>query len=50
MSYVALTPDRDLPEWASFQKAVAALERGGVLEPLSVYGVTGEYRLLRVAR
>ena len=50
VAYVALTPDRDLPEWASFQKAVAALERGGVLEPLSVYGVTGEYRLLRVAR
>lgn len=48
VSYVALTPDRDLPESASFHKAVGALERGGVLEPVSVPGVSGEYRLLRV--
>jgi len=49
VSYVALTPDRDLPESASYHKAVAALERGGVLEPVSVPGASGEYRLLRVA-
>ena len=48
VSYVALTPDRDLPESASFHKAVAALERGGVLEPVGVPGVSGDYRLLRV--
>jgi hypothetical protein len=48
VSYVVLTPDRDLPESASFHKAVAALERGGVLEPVYVPGVTGDYRLLRV--
>jgi hypothetical protein len=50
VSYVALTPDRDLPESASFHKAVAALERGGLLEPVSVPGVSGEYRLLRVSK
>lgn len=48
ISFVVLSPDRDLPESASFHKAVAALERGGLLEPISVPGVSGEYRLLRV--
>jgi hypothetical protein len=48
VSYVVLTPDRDLPESASFHKAVAALERGGVLEPVGVPGVSAGYRLLRV--
>jgi hypothetical protein len=48
VSYVVLTPDRDLPESASFHKAVAAMERGGLLEPVSLPGVSGEYRLLRV--
>ena len=38
---LALTPDRDLPESASYHKAVAALERGGVLEPVSVPGASG---------
>lgn len=49
VSYVALTPDRDLPESASFHRAVAALERGGILEPVSVPGAASEYRLLHVA-
>lgn len=48
VSYVVLTPDRDLPESGSFHRAVAALERGGVLEPVDVPGVTEDYRLLRV--
>jgi hypothetical protein len=48
VSYVVLTPDCDLPESESFHRAVAALERGGVLDPVSVPGVSGEYRLLRV--
>lgn len=48
VSYVVLTPDRNLPESASFLKAVAALERGGILEPVSVPGAAGDYRLLRV--
>jgi hypothetical protein len=48
VSYVVLTPDRDLPESVSFHRAVVALERGGVLEPVDVPGVTEEYRLLRV--
>ncbi len=49
VGWVALTPDRDLPEAASFHKAVAAMERGGLLEPVSVPGVAREYRLLHVA-
>ena len=48
VSYVVLTPDRDLPESASFHRAVAALERGGVVEPVDVPGVTEDYRVLRV--
>lgn len=48
VTYVVLTPDRGLPESPAFHKAVAALERGGVLEPVTVPGVSGEYRLLRV--
>jgi hypothetical protein len=48
VNYVALTPDRELPESASFHKAVAAMERAGLLEPVSVPGLTGGYRLLRV--
>jgi hypothetical protein len=48
ISYVVLTPDRDLPESTSFHRAVAALERGGVVEPVDVPGVKDEYRLLRV--
>ena len=50
VSYVVLTPDADLPESASFHKAAAALERGGLLEPVSVPGASGEYRILRVAQ
>lgn len=48
VGYVVLTPDRNLRESASFHKAVGALERGGELEPVSVAGVSGEYRILRV--
>jgi hypothetical protein len=48
VSYVVLTPDRDRPESASFHRAVAALERGGVLEAVSVPGGSSEYRILRV--
>jgi hypothetical protein len=48
VSYVVLTPDRNLPESASFHNAVAALERGGLLEPVDVPGAAGEYRLMRV--
>jgi hypothetical protein len=50
VGYVALTPDRDLPESASFHRAVAAMERGGLLEPVSVAGASAAYRLLRVVR
>jgi hypothetical protein len=47
VGYVAITPDRDFPEAPSYRRAVEALERGGMLEPVAVTGVSGEYRLLR---
>ena len=46
--YVVLTPDRGLPESASFHKSVEALERGGVVEPVSVPGAAPDYRLFKV--
>lgn len=49
VNYVALTPDRDLPESPSFHKSVAALERGGLLEPVTIPGISSDYRLLQVA-
>ncbi|HVW86834.1 MAG TPA: hypothetical protein VHB50_19245, partial [Bryobacteraceae bacterium] len=49
VGYVALTPDRDFAESGAYHKAVEALERGGVLEPVAVPGVSRDYRLLRVA-
>lgn len=50
VGYVVLTPDRGLPESASFHKSVDALERGGLLEPVPVPGVSRDYRVLRVTR
>ena len=50
VNYVALTPDIGLPESGAFHKSVEALERGGVLEPVSIPGGSREYRLLRVIR
>jgi hypothetical protein len=49
VNYVVLTPDRDFAESASFHRGVAALERGGVLEPVVTPGLPPDYRLLRVA-
>src|SRR5579884_3192157 len=45
VSYVALTPG-DTAE----DHAVAALERGGILEPLPIKGLSRGYELLRVIR
>jgi hypothetical protein len=50
VNYVVLTPDSGLPESAPFHKSVEALERGGVVEPVSIPGVSRDYRLLRVTR
>ena len=44
VSYVVLTPDGDI----AFHTAVAAMERGGLIEPVPVPGVSREYRVLRV--
>jgi hypothetical protein len=46
--YVALTPDAGFPESAAYHRSVEALERGGVIEPVSVSGLSAEYRLFRV--
>ncbi|MDE3196329.1 MAG: DUF2029 domain-containing protein, partial [Acidobacteriota bacterium] len=48
VTYVALTPDRDFAEAGAYHRAVEALARGGVLEPVGVEGLSGEYRLFRV--
>jgi Gpi18-like mannosyltransferase len=48
VNYVVVTPDRGLAESDSFHKSVEALERGGVVEPVSIPGVLRDYRLLRV--
>jgi hypothetical protein len=48
VNYVALTPDRDFGESLAFHKSVEALERGGILEPVPVPGLSPEYRLLRM--
>jgi hypothetical protein len=48
VAYVALTPDRDFAESPAYHHAVEALERGGILEPVAIPGLTSDYRLLRV--
>lgn len=50
VDYVVLTPDRDIPESASYRSAVQALERGGMLEPVETDDLPTDYRLLRVIR
>jgi hypothetical protein len=49
VGYVALTPDRDFAEAPAYHRAVEALERGGMLEPVDVPGAGPDYRLLRTA-
>ena len=46
-AYVALSPDRDFAEAASYHKAMEALVRGGLLEPVEGTGLAPGYRLLR---
>jgi len=48
VDYVVVTPEREFAESPSFHAAVAALERGGVLQPVAIPGISAEYRLLRV--
>jgi hypothetical protein len=48
VDYVVLTPDPGLSESVSFHKSVEALERGGVVEPVSIPGGPRDYRLLKV--
>ena len=51
LSYVmVLTPDADFPESAAFHDSIAALERGGVVEPVDLPGESRDYRLLKVIR
>jgi hypothetical protein len=46
--YLVLTPDRGLAESVSFHKSVEALERGGVIEPVSIPGAARDYELFKV--
>ena len=48
VTYVALTPDRDFAESRAYHRAVEALARGGVLAPVGVEGLSGEYQLFKV--
>jgi len=48
VDYVVVTPDRGLAGSASFHSSVQALERGGVLQPVAIPGISPEYRLLQV--
>jgi hypothetical protein len=48
VSFLALTPDRDFAESPAFHNSVEALERGGVLVPVEIPGLSRDYRLLRV--
>lgn len=46
--YVVLMPDRGFVEAPSFHSSVEALERGGRLQPVTIPGLSPDYRLLRV--
>ncbi len=46
-TYVAISPDRDFVESTSYNRAVEALERGGLLEAVDGAGLAHGYRLLR---
>jgi hypothetical protein len=46
-TYVAISPDRDFVESAFYNRAVEALERGGLLEAVDGAGLAHGYRLLR---
>jgi len=48
VSYVVLTPDLGLAESASFHSSVEALERGGVVEPITIPGMPRDYSLFKV--
>ena len=50
VSYVVLTPDTGFAESVPFHESVAALERGGVVEPVDLPGASRDYRLLKVIR
>jgi hypothetical protein len=50
VSYVVITPDHGFAEAPSFQSSVAALERGGILQPVPVPGIDPHYRLLHVTQ
>ena len=47
VTHVAISPDLQFGEAASYHKAVEALERGGLLEPVEGAGLGRGYRLLR---
>jgi hypothetical protein len=48
VAYVVVTPDRGQAESASFHSSVEALERGGVVEPVTIPGAPRDYSLFKV--
>jgi hypothetical protein len=48
VNYLALTPDHGLPETGLFHRSVEALQRGGVVDPVSVPGASPDYMLFKV--
>ncbi len=48
VSYVALTPDTGFAASTAYRRSVEALERGGVIEPVTISGLGAAYRLFRV--
>jgi len=50
VDFVVMAPDRDVPEAASYNDSIEALERGEQVEPVEVPGLPAGYRLLRAVK
>lgn len=50
IDYVVMAPDRDVPEAASYNDSIEALERGEQVEPVELPALPAGYRLLRVVK
>jgi hypothetical protein len=50
IDYVVMSPDREVPEAASYNDSIEALERGELVEPVEAPELPPGYRLLRVVK
>ncbi|HEU5020744.1 MAG TPA: hypothetical protein VFT60_02600, partial [Bryobacteraceae bacterium] len=50
IDYVVMSPDREVPESASYNDSIEALERGELVEPVEAPELPPGYRLLRVVK